>query len=98
MVLSFLFKKLRNLVPARADLHLVMYTRTGCHLCETAWKELTAAQSLYRFRLDEQDVDADPELAVKYGACVPVVTVNGKVRFRGTVNPVLLRRILVGHV
>jgi hypothetical protein len=40
------------------------------------------------------DVEGDPELAARYGDSVPVVTVNGKVRFRGRVNDVLLRRLL----
>jgi hypothetical protein len=40
------------------------------------------------------DVDSDPELAAEFGESVPVVTVNGKVRFRGCVSPVLLDRLL----
>ena len=42
------------------------------------------------------DVDADPALAKQYGECVPVVTIDGKVRFRGRVNAVLLERMLRG--
>jgi hypothetical protein len=41
----------------------------------------------------KRDVDDDPELASQYGESVPVVTVNGKIRFRGRVNPVLLERL-----
>jgi glutaredoxin len=78
----------------RADRHVVMYTRQGCHLCDAAWDELRRAQRRHGFRLEGVDVDADPELAARYGTCVPVVTVDGKVRFRGVVNPVLLRRLL----
>ncbi len=76
------------------SLSVVMYTRRGCHLCEEAWKRLEAARRRYGFELSARDVDADPALAVAYGDCVPVVTVNGKVRFRGVVNPVLLERLL----
>jgi hypothetical protein len=43
--------------------------------------------------LDVVDVDSDAELAARYGDQVPVVVVNGKVRFRGAVNPVLLARL-----
>ncbi len=71
-----------------------MYTRRGCHLCETAWARLEEARQRYGFVLRAQDVDADPHLAAAHGDCVPVVTVNGKVRFRGVVNPVLLERLL----
>ena len=78
----------------RPDLHVVMYTRAGCGLCDDAWAVLKAARRAYGFALEARDVDADPALAAAHGLCVPVVTVNGKVRFRGRVNPVLLRRLL----
>ena len=92
-ILNFL-ARLLPLVKTREDLHFVMYTRNGCHLCETAWQDLTAAQQRYQFALEQKDVDADLELAARFGDCVPVVTVNDKVRFRGAVNPVLLQRLL----
>jgi glutaredoxin len=75
-------------------LNVVMYTRRGCHLCDAAWEQLEAARRHYGFALAARDVDADAALAAQYGECVPVVTVNGKVRFRGAVNPVLLERLL----
>jgi hypothetical protein len=71
-----------------------MYHREGCHLCEGAWELLRRAQARHRFTLTAVDVDRDPDLAARYGQDVPVVTVDGKVRFRGVVNPVLLRRAL----
>jgi len=77
-----------------ADLRVVMYARRGCHLCEVAWERLEAARRRYGFALAAEDVDADPKLVEEYGDCVPVVTVNGKVRFRGQVNPILLERLL----
>ena len=73
---------------------VVMYTRRGCHLCEQAWEQLEEARRSHGFALIQADVDADPELVRQYGECVPVVVVNGRVRFRGVVNPVLLRRLL----
>ena len=70
-----------------------MYTRNGCHLCEQAWQQLEQAQHRYHFALHQVDVDADAQLAREYGECVPVVVVNGRVRFRGIINPVLLKRL-----
>jgi glutaredoxin len=72
---------------------VVMYTRQGCHLCEQAWQRLEQAQERYHFALRQVDVDEDAQLVGEYGECVPVVVVNGRVRFRGIVNPVLLRRL-----
>jgi len=51
-------------------------------------------QSCYKFRLQAVDVEGDPELVRQHGNWVPVVTVNGKVRFRGAVNEMLLKRLL----
>jgi glutaredoxin len=71
-----------------------MYTRAGCHLCDEARAQLENAQKEHGFALELVDVDSDPELREAHGDCVPVVLVDGKVRFRGRVNPVLLRRLL----
>src|SRR5438046_6682452 len=75
-------------------LDVILYTRKGCHLCEEAWQQLEDARRRYRFTLRTQDVDTDPALRERYGEQVPVVTVNGKVRFRGGVNRILLDRLL----
>ncbi len=40
------------------------------------------------------DIDADPALVAKFNECVPVVEIDGKIRFRGRVNEVLLERLL----
>ncbi len=90
MVLSRFFRRSAR----RPDLHFVFYTRRGCHLCDAAWRIVAEAQRRHGFALDAVDVDAAPELAARYGDCVPVVTVNGRLRFRGAVNRVLLQRLL----
>jgi glutaredoxin len=76
------------------QLRVVMYTRNGCHLCEEAWALLVKKRHRYQFQLDFIDVDSDPEFAKLFGEHVPVVTVNGKTRFRGVINPKLLQRLL----
>lgn len=42
----------------------------------------------------EVDIDEDESLREKFNTCVPVVEIDGKVRFRGRVEPVLLKRLL----
>ena len=76
----------------KADSHfeVVLYTRAGCHLCEEAQKvlrEFDLAPKLV-------DIDDDKTLRARFDACVPVVEINGRVRFRGRVEPWLLRRII----
>lgn len=67
-----------------------LYTRTGCHLCEDA------EALLVRYGLQPQlvDIDADSALRERYNECVPVVEINGRERFRGCVNEMLLARLL----
>ncbi|MBM4003866.1 MAG: glutaredoxin family protein [Planctomycetes bacterium] len=69
---------------------VIVYTRSGCHLCDDAI-ELLRAEGLAP---DCIDIDADAQLAAKYTECVPVVVIDGVERFRGRVNSVLLRRLL----
>jgi hypothetical protein len=42
------------------------------------------------------DIDLDPELKRKFDTEVPVIALEGKIRFRGKVNPALLERLLRG--
>jgi glutaredoxin len=72
---------------------LVLYTRAGCHLCDEARAMLNKyAGSLPPIM--EVDIDTDPELVSRFSTCVPVVELDGKVRFRGRVNEILLRRLI----
>jgi glutaredoxin len=70
--------------------NVVLYSREGCHLCHDA------EQTLLRegVTLTRVDIDTDSELQARFDTCVPVVEIDGRVRFRGRVDPVLLRRIL----
>lgn len=72
----------------------VMYTRQGCHLCEDAWRLLEEVRQRHDIHLGAVDIDTDPELAAKFGAMVPVVEVDGKVRFWGRINRVLVERLI----
>jgi glutaredoxin len=69
------------------------YTRRGCHLCE----EALAVLATHGVVAVEVDIDADPVLAARFNECVPVVEIDGKIRFRGRVDPVLLRRLLASN-
>ncbi len=73
---------------------VIVYSRTGCGCCEQAMKTLTQARERRRFTVEIVDVDTVPDLKTLYDAEVPVIVVNGKVRFRGKVNPILLDRLL----
>ena len=68
----------------------ILYTRSGCHLCDVA------EQILLEHGISPRlvDIDQHEELQEQFNTCVPVVEIDGKVRFRGKVDPVLLRRLL----
>ena len=71
-------------------MNVILYTRIGCHLCNEA------KQTLLEHGLQPQSIDIDtlPELREQFGECVPVVEIDGKVRFRGKVDSTLLRRLV----
>jgi hypothetical protein len=78
----------------RENVSVCLYTRSGCHLCDLAWERLQATQRRHGFQLEAVSIDGRPDLEAQFGDDVPVVTVNGRVRFRGTVNDALLMRLL----
>jgi glutaredoxin len=78
-------------------LNVTVYTRAQCCCCHKALDVLKDAQRRFGFSIQEVDIDGDPNLAAEYDTEVPVVAVNGKVRFRGVVNPALLERLLLSE-
>ncbi|WP_397570916.1 glutaredoxin family protein [Schlesneria sp. T3-172] len=82
-------------IPGRRFQSATIYTSAGCHLCEDA-AALIAEHHRWLPIPDYVDIKSDPTLSEKYGTCVPVVIFDGKVRFRGRVDPVLLRRLIEG--
>lgn len=71
-------------------MNIVVYTRDGCHLCDDAIALLRRHGHEPRLI----DIDTDPQLHEHYNLCVPVVEIDGKERFRGRINEVLLTRLL----
>lgn len=69
---------------------VTLYTRTGCHLCDQAYQVLLQ----HGLQPTEIDIDGDESLLEKFNTCVPVVEIDGKIRFRGRIEPLLLKRLL----
>jgi glutaredoxin len=85
--------------PQRAEhLTFTLYTRAECCCCHKARDVLTDAQQRFGFAIEEVDVDSDPDLVAQFDTEVPVVAFDGKVRFRGVVNPALLDRLLLAEI
>jgi predicted thioredoxin/glutaredoxin len=62
-------------------------------LCDDA-KSVLAGYLEYLPRIEGVDIDSDPELQNRFGNSIPVVEIDGEVRFRGRVDEVLLRRLI----
>ena len=82
-------------LPGRRFHELVLYTRDGCHLCDDA-AETIATYGRWLPPAMSVDIDSNPKLVDQFGTCVPVLAVDGKIRFRGKVNETLLRRLIEG--
>jgi len=74
----------------RSEIDVVLYTRHGCHLCDQA-RQLLVQHGLI---VKAVDIDQDPSLVDRYNECVPVVLIDGRERFRGRINQLLLRRLI----
>jgi glutaredoxin len=93
-----LLRRLRPKSKARLDgMVVTVYTRAQCCCCHKALDVLRQYQGRHGFAIEEVDVDSDPVLVQEYGLSVPVVAIDGKVRFKGVVNPVLLDRLIAAE-
>ena len=95
MILSAIEKfKSMILGPGGPPRDVIVYSRQGCTCCNTAMAELQKAAMKYHLNITLVDIDDDSRLVEAYGLEVPVITIDGKVRFKGKINPVLLERLL----
>jgi hypothetical protein len=70
----------------------VLFTSTGCHLCEAARRVVGKAREELGFDLREVAIDGDPVLEAGYREWIPVVEIDGRRRFVYHVHPDALRK------
>ena len=58
---------------------VVIYSRSNCHLCEEAEKNVREVLEEIHFGLEVIDINGDQELESLYSEEVPVITINGDV-------------------
>ena len=68
---------------------VVIYTKEGCHLCERVIAELDKLSKMHSFEVSIRDITNDLELFERYRNIVPVVSIDGVVRFtaKSLANP-----------
>lgn len=81
--------------PGRRFTKLVVYTREGCHLCDDAL-DVLGRYIEYLPEIESVDIAASPELEKRFGLEIPVVEIDGQVRFKGHVSELLLQRLIDG--
>jgi glutaredoxin len=65
---------------------VVLYSRSGCHLCDQARDLILSVRAREPFAFDEVDIESDDDLLREYGIRIPVVTVDGEERFEIAVD------------
>ena len=68
-------------------MHVVLYSRPGCGLCDRAREILQAQRARTPFDLEDVDISGDDDLERSFGVRIPVVVVDGVERFEVEVPP-----------
>ena len=78
---------------------VVLYSRSGCHLCDIALETLEKLQNELAeesaFELEIHLIDGDPELEKKFGEQVPVPYIDGSPHDFWKVSPDRFRKALL---
>ncbi|MEJ6607081.1 MAG: glutaredoxin family protein [Candidatus Planktophila sp.] len=76
---------------------VTVYSRTGCHLCESAEATLINLSQQFDFDLKVKLIDEDIELEKLYGNQVPVIQINGEHHDFYKVDPERFKSSLEKH-
>jgi glutaredoxin len=76
---------------------VTVYSRHGCHLCESAIETLESMREELAFSIDIIYIDGNPELEKLYGNEVPVIHINGEHHDFYKVDPERFRSSLEKH-
>ncbi len=74
--------------------HVEMFSRPGCHLCDEARDVIEEARTRFAFDFHVVNIDEDSELESAYGSEIPVVRINGNKAFKYRVSRRELERKL----
>ncbi len=66
----------------KEKVHVVLYTKADCSLCEKMKTQMALAQCDELYSLEEVDITTNAELLARYRYDIPVVCVNGVEAFR----------------
>lgn len=58
---------------------VLIYSRTGCHLCEIAIDQINSVRNEKKFQVEIKLIDGNRDLEEKYGEQVPVIFIDEKI-------------------
>jgi glutaredoxin len=76
---------------------VTIYSRHGCHLCESAIETLQSLQDELNFEIEIIYIDGDEKLEKLYGEQVPVTHIGGEHHDYWRVDPDRFRSSLERH-
>lgn len=76
---------------------VTIYSRHGCHLCESAIETLESLQGELNFEIEVIYIDGDEKLEKLYGEQVPVTLIGGEHHDFWRVDPERFRSSLERH-
>lgn len=65
---------------------IVLYTKSGCCLCDDAKEALRVARAQVQFALREVDIESDPALYEAHRNDIPVIEIDGRRAFKHRVT------------
>ncbi len=68
------------------SIHVEIYSRPGCHLCDDAKVVVERIRQRHPFTLAIINIETDPALETAYGTEIPVITINGNKAFKYRVD------------
>ncbi len=74
--------------------HLIIYTKKDCHLCDVAKETLLGLRKDFPFSLTEIDIEKDRQAYEKYRYLIPVLEMNDRIIFTYRINEDELKYLL----
>lgn len=65
---------------------LVLYSKSGCCLCDEMKAQIARARLSRPFELTEVDIERDAQLLERFGRSIPVLEICGRVAFKGRMD------------
>ncbi len=73
---------------------VILYTKPGCHLCESVEQILKRLQPEYAFAVAKIDITSDPALSTQFHDKIPVVMIDDQKMLAAPIHVADLRAAL----